>query len=285
MKKTIIFIIITLLSISVAIYCYETYFLKKSKKSGVNLSLGWDCERIVSKYKLSWFNDNIIDNNQTAEDIKGYFRQFKIIEDGNDLIIVNGILNDNYSGGCPDYDDTSHAFIDFGKKYIVWGDVIVKNVETYDNVDIKEYNSSLVESEEKYSNQEVSQNESNQEKNYCSLSLAETFTFLTDNSPFNLGSTGSVNFTKRFDYGRNAWVEGEINISGGMGSNSRLSGQYRVTNRNTIKVSGLKATGGRFDASRNGDTYGSFTINCNGNIEGYLRDYNGNTKDVSFEKR
>ena len=121
-------------------------------------------------------------------------------------------------------------------------------------------------------------------KNYCSLTLAETFTFLTDNSPFNLGSTGSVNFTKRFDYGRNAWVEGEINISGGMGSNSRLSGQYRVTNRNTLKVSGLKATGGRFDASRNGDTYGSFTINCDGNIEGYLRDYKGNSRDILIKK-
>lgn len=127
-------------------------------------------------------------------------------------------------------------------------------------------------------------NETNSVQNYCSLTLAETFSYLTENSPFNLGSSGSVNFTKRFSYERNAWVEKEIHISGGMNSNSRLLGKYQVTNRNTIRVFELRATGGMFDATRNGDTFGSFTINCNGDIEGYLRDYNGNTKDVTFKK-
>lgn len=122
-------------------------------------------------------------------------------------------------------------------------------------------------------------------QDYCSLTFEKTFDYLVSNSPFNLGSGGSVNFTKRFDYQRNAWVEGEVNISGGLGSNSRLSGQYRVTAGNMLKISELRATSGIYDASRNGDTYGSFTINCDGNIVGYLRDSNGNTKDITFEKK
>lgn len=284
MKKIIILILTLIVAFFTITYCYDTYNPRKSKRKGVNYKLGWDCERIVSQYDLSWFTEYIIDNNQTAEDVKSYFRGFKIIEDGNDLIIVNGILNKNYSGSCPNYDDTSHAYIDLGKRYFIWGDIIVKNVEVYDNDDIEKYESYNIEN----SNNETTQDrldESKQELNYCSLTLAETFDYLTKNSPFNLGASGSVNFTKRWDYQRNSWVEGEINISGGLGSNSRLSGKYQITNRNTIKVFELRVTRGMFDASRNEDTFGSFTINCDGNVRGYLRDYDGNTKDVIFEKR
>lgn len=119
---------------------------------------------------------------------------------------------------------------------------------------------------------------------FCSLTIVQTFDYLINNSPFKLGNKGEVNFTKRFDFNNNKWVEGEVNISGGIGSNSRLSGNYEVTNRNTLKVYGLKATDGMFDASRNSDTYGTLTINCNGDIEGYLKDYKGNSKDILIKK-
>lgn len=119
---------------------------------------------------------------------------------------------------------------------------------------------------------------------YCQLTFTQTFNYLTQNSPFQLGNEGEVNFTKRFDFNHNKWVEGSINISGGLNYNNRLSGKYEIIKGNLIQIHKLKAIGGNYDASNNSYTFGSFKINCNGDIEGYLKDYKGNSKDILIKK-
>ncbi|REE25655.1 hypothetical protein DFQ09_102246 [Winogradskyella pacifica] len=287
MKKIIVSLIVIIIAVSAIIYCYDTYLLDKNQSAMNRYSHCLDCVPITSCKSLDYWQEEFIGKNRNAEDVKRTFHKFKIIEDGNDLIVINGVINGNYSGNCPNDDEISHAYFSIGKRYIVWGDIIVKDIEIYDNEDIEKYVSIAKENNVENSQPETSGNQTEDSKienKYCSLTMLQTFDYLNNNSPFNLGSSGSVNFTKRFDYERNSWVEGEINISGGLGSNSRLSGKYTITSGNILKISGLSATGGSFDASRNGDSFGSFKINCSGDLEGYLRDYNGNTKNVKFLK-
>ncbi|MDB0601767.1 hypothetical protein PL373_11525 [Tenacibaculum maritimum] len=124
----------------------------------------------------------------------------------------------------------------------------------------------------------------NDTSKFCSLTKEETFNYLIANSPFKLGNEGEVNFTKRFDFNHNQWVEGSINISGSLNYNNRLSGKYEVIKGNLIQLDELKAIGGNYDASNNSYSFGSFKINCSGDIEGYLKDYKGNSKDILIKK-
>ncbi len=121
----------------------------------------------------------------------------------------------------------------------------------------------------------------NETNNYCDLTIAETFEYLYTESPFDLGNSGTVYFTKRFSYEYNKWVEDKITISGGR---ARLEGDWKIISGNRIRVSNMSATSGMFDASRNGDTSGIFTIKCNGDIEGVLKDTNGNRKEILIKK-
>lgn len=124
-------------------------------------------------------------------------------------------------------------------------------------------------------------NDTQKSSNYCSLTSNETFEYLYADSPFRLGSSGTVNFTKRFSYERNGWVENKITILGGR---ARLEGNWQVIRGNRIRVSNIIATNGMYDASRNGGSSGILTITCNGDIQGTLRDSNGNSKDILIEK-
>jgi hypothetical protein len=124
----------------------------------------------------------------------------------------------------------------------------------------------------------------NQEsKQYCSLTLDETFNYLYESSPFKLGNSGRVNFSKRFSYENDRWVENKITITGGNGL-SRLEGEWQLIGENKIRVKNLIATNGLFDASRNNATNGILIINCDGDITGVLSDTNGNVKDIFIKK-
>ncbi|GAB1857345.1 hypothetical protein MHTCC0001_21810 [Flavobacteriaceae bacterium MHTCC 0001] len=117
--------------------------------------------------------------------------------------------------------------------------------------------------------------------NYCSLSSLETYNYLLDTRSFTLNGNGSVRFTKRFDHGRDKWVEDKFIISSGT---YRLEGLWQVKRGNLITIKNFRVISGSFDASNNSTSRGMLTIGCNGNLEGILRDRNGNTIDILIKK-
>lgn len=117
--------------------------------------------------------------------------------------------------------------------------------------------------------------------NYCALSSLEIQKELTNERHYTLNGYGYVNFTQRFDRGRNQWVENQIMISG---NGKRLTGNWRLLSNNRISITNLIATGGNYDASNNSKTRGMLIIDCNGNLKGTLADRNGNTRDILIQK-
>jgi len=116
---------------------------------------------------------------------------------------------------------------------------------------------------------------------YCSLSSTETYDYLINTRSFTLNGNGSVRFTKRYDYGRDKWTSDKMIISSG---NYRLEGTWQVKGGNTITIRNYKVISGSFDASNNRPANGLLTIGCNGNLNGVLRDRNGNMIDIRINK-
>jgi hypothetical protein len=139
----------------------------------------------------------------------------------------------------------------------------------------------ILESSTSGSDLTINKNKIEPNQDYCSLSSTETFEYLYSESPFKLGGSGTVEFTKTFSYERDSWVENKITILGGR---ARLEGNWKVIGGSKIRVSNLIATNGTFDASRDNGSGGVLTINCNGDIEGMLSDSNGNRKDILIGK-
>lgn len=117
--------------------------------------------------------------------------------------------------------------------------------------------------------------------NYCELSSAELQKQLTSERHYTLNGYGYVNFTQRFDRGRNQWVENQIMISG---NGKRLTGNWKLLSNNRVSIFNLMVTGGSYDASNNSRTRGMFIIQCSGNLKGTLVDRNGNTRDILIQK-
>lgn len=117
--------------------------------------------------------------------------------------------------------------------------------------------------------------------NYCSLSSLETYNYLIDTRSFTLNGKGSVRFTKRFDHGRDKWVEDKFIISSGA---YRLEGNWQVKRGGIISIRNYKVINGNFDASNNSSANGILEIQCNGNLSGVLRDRNGNPIDIYIKK-
>lgn len=109
-------------------------------------------------------------------------------------------------------------------------------------------------------------NSATEVKNYCNLSANAFFEFLTSNN-FTLNGSGSVKFSRRYDYSREQYVEGDITISG---SGTSLIGKYEVMNGSMIYISDLSVISGYFDASNNEGSSGAASVDCNGNLLGTL---------------
>lgn len=120
--------------------------------------------------------------------------------------------------------------------------------------------------------------------NYCNMLSNEVFDYLTGTNSFYLGDRGSVSFLKRFNYESESWVEGNVVINGGIGSN-RLEGTWRILGNNQIFLDEIIVTGGMFDASRNKGSYGTLKINCDGDLSGFLTDGSGKRVDIRLRKR
>ena len=93
---------------------------------------------------------------------------------------------------------------------------------------------------------------------------------------FSLNGNGNVSFNV-FSSGN-----GSIMING---NGNRLEGTIRITSNSSFSVRGLLVTGGNYDASNNRGSSGSFMVNSNGDLSGTLRDRNGNSRSVTFNKR
>jgi hypothetical protein len=115
--------------------------------------------------------------------------------------------------------------------------------------------------EEDYTSSSVSESQS-----YCNLSANSFFEFLTSNN-FTLNGNGSVRFSRRYDFARDHYVEGDITISG---SGTSLKGKYEVMNGSMIYISDLSVVSGYFDASNNEGSSGAASVDCNGNLSGTL---------------
>lgn len=129
--------------------------------------------------------------------------------------------------------------------------------------------------------QAISTNNTSNTNNFCSLSSLETYDYLINTRSFTLNGHGSVRFTKRFDHGRDKWTEDKMIITSGT---YRLEGTWQVKRGGIITIRNYKVIGGNFDASNNNPANGLLTIGCNGNLEGVLRDRNGNTIDLLIKK-
>lgn len=157
----------------------------------------------------------------------------------------------------------------------IWGTSINSTVRTNNRPDRQ------IQTQNQDHQQGTPANNTPKNINYCSLSSLETYDYLIDTRSFTLNGHGSVRFTKRFDHGRDKWTEDNIIITSGT---YRLEGSWQVKRGGIITIRDYKIIGGNFDASNNSPAHGLLTIECNGNLEGVLRDRNGNTIDVLIKK-
>ena len=93
---------------------------------------------------------------------------------------------------------------------------------------------------------------------------------------FTLNGNGNVSFNV-FSSGN-----GSIMISG---NGNTLEGTIIITSNSSFSVRDLLVTGGNYDASNNRGSSGSFMVNSSGDFSGTLRDRNGNSSNVTFNKR
>ena len=102
----------------------------------------------------------------------------------------------------------------------------------------------------------------------CDMNSSELDEFLTDNN-FSLNGNGRV----VFDRNNNVYI---------YGGRADLRGTYR-TSSGSVRISSLQAVSGYFDASNNNGSSGSFSVDCNGNMNGNLYS-GGEYRSVSIVK-